>query len=259
MLFLLKSVAGKFSRIFLDYLDNLYAQKTLFSIEKKEKKIMRKIRSISISMLCFAFIVSATFLAPASASLTYYDHASTSGYATINLSDHQPAITVAVVHYDRGDNGAADYLEVDTYSQIMGMLVPVAIVTDSPTTAAFLRNFVYKGLPVSQNIILVDSCNFQVFRVGRIVIAYWSDTVVGIAKVTPLVTLPPGCLLFRGAGNAENNNREWNLPNGVTLSMDSMVFDAHATLICPTWDYCGPVGDGDSKMGFNIKQVATHA
>ena len=220
---------------------------------------MRKINSITISMLCFALIVSGTLLAPASAALTYCDYASTSGYATINLPDHQPAITVAVVHYDRGDNGAADYLEVDTYSQNMKMLVPVAIVTDSPKTAAFLRDFVYKGLPVSQNIILVDSWDLQVFRVGRIVIAYWSEPIIGITQVTPPVTLPPGCLLFRGYGNAESNNRVWNLPNGVTLSMDSMVFDAHANLICPTWDYCGPVGDGDATIGFNIKQMATHA
>ncbi|MCW4030304.1 MAG: hypothetical protein NWE92_11730 [Candidatus Bathyarchaeota archaeon] len=221
--------------------------------------MIRKIRSITISLLCFAVILSATFLAPASAAVTYCDHATRSGFATINLPEHQPAITVAVLHYDRGDNGVADYLEVDTYSPIMKMLVPVAIVTDSEVTATFLREFVYKGLPVATNIILVDSCDLQVCRVGRMVFAYWSDPIVGISVVTPQVTLPPGGLMFRGYGNAESNNVVWNLPNGVTLSMDSMVFDAHATFVCPTWNYYGPVGDGDTTMGFNVKQVATHA
>ena len=220
---------------------------------------MRKIHSITVSVLCFVFIISATFLAPASAALTYCDHASASGHATINLPDHQPGIAVSVLHYDRGDNGAADYLEVDTYSPIMKMLVPVAIVTDSEVTAAFLRDFVYKGLPVSTNIISVDSRDLQVFRVGRMVFAYWSDPVVGITKVTPPVTLPPGYLLFMGYGNAKCSSLAWNLPNGVALTLNSMVFTAHAVLVCPTWDYYGSVGDGDAAMGFNINQVATHA
>jgi hypothetical protein len=220
---------------------------------------MRKIRSVTISFLCFALIVSAMFLSPASASWTYCDHASASGYATINLPDHQPAITVAVVHYDRGINGVADYLEVDTYSPIMKMLVPVAIVTDSATTAAFLRDFVYKGLPVGTNIILVDSSDLQVFRVGTIVLAYWSNPIVGIAKVTPAVTLPPGYLLFMGYGIPRSNSLAWNLPNGVTLTMKGTAMSAHAALVCPTWSYYGSVGDDSATIGYNVNQVATHA
>jgi hypothetical protein len=220
---------------------------------------MKKISSITLSMLCCAFIVSTILLAPASAALTYRDHASASGYATINLPDHLPAITVAVVHYDRGDNGVADYLEVDTYSPIMNMLVPVAIVTDSKLTATFLRDFVYKGLPVSANIILVDSCDLQVFRVGAMVLAYWSDPIVGIAKVTPPVTLPPGYLMFIGYGNAKSHSSAWNLPNGVTLTLNSMALSAHAALVCPTWDYYGSVSDDDATISYNINQVATHA
>jgi hypothetical protein len=219
----------------------------------------KKICSLIISVLCIAFISSTAFLSPTSAAVTVYAHASASGFTAINLPDHQPAITIAVQHYDRGDNGAGDYLEVDTYSPVMKINVPVAILTDSSATAAFLRDFVYKGLPIAKNIQLVDRCDLQVCRIGRIVFAYWATTIVGITVVTPPVTLPPGYLLFSGHGNAEKENIVWNLPNGVTLTHESMVSAAHATFVCQTWNFFGSIGNEDTVMGFNINEVATHA
>jgi hypothetical protein len=212
----------------------------------------RKLALGTILALSVAFIVSAACVAPAFASVTSYAHACASGGTVIDIPGHQPATKISVAHYDGGDKGVADYLEVSTWQFFppLNKFVwkTVAIVTDSPSTAAFLKDFVFAGLPGAPiTFLLVKRCALQVYRIGKTVFAYWT-----VPIASPAVTLPPGCLLFRGYGCAQTNHEVWKLPNGVTLTQDSVGFAAHATFVCLAWKYWGAVGDEDTTIGTDV-------
>ena len=211
-----------------------------------------------ILTLSLAFIVSTACFSPVFASVTYYDHASADGKTLIDIQGHQPAIQIVVVHNNYGDHGVGDFLEISTYQYIpqLGRSVwaTVAVVTDSPSRADFFKNFVFAGLPgVPVTVLLVKPCELQVFRIGKIVSAIWT-----VPITSPQLTLPPGCMLFRGYGCAQNGQTVHNLPNGVTLTNDEVGFAAHATLVCPAWKYCGSVGDESTRIGTNIDMWVSH-
>jgi hypothetical protein len=212
----------------------------------------------TILTLFLAVIVSTANVFPVLASVTYYDHANGGGRTIIDIADHQPRFQIYVAHYDGGDNGVGDYLEVDLWQYVpqLGKFVwkVVAIVTDSPSIAAFNKDFVYAGLPgVPVTVLLVKHCQLQVYRIGRFVFAYWTEPIA-----TPGITLPPGCLLLRGYGDAQTVHQVFSLPNGVTITVDAETLKAHATLVCPEWKHCGPVGDEGTTMNIGFDQWTTH-
>ena len=163
----------------------------------KKKIILETILALSL-----ALIVSAAYMAPASAQVSSYSHACASGVALIDILGHQPPIAVTAVHYDRGDHGVADYLELSTLQYVpqlgSNMWVTNAIMTDSPSTAAFLRDFVFANLPGSVNILLVKSYQLQVYRMGKTVLACWT-----VPLTSSQATLACGVLLFKGYGSAQ--------------------------------------------------------
>ncbi len=220
-------------------------------------KTKRTLRLGTVLALSLAFVFSAACFAPAFAQVSYHDHASALGHTFINIANHQPQIQLVVVHFDGGDHGVGDYLEMDTLQSIPGhgnVWVPVAIITDSPSIAAFNKDFLYKGLPNANNILLVKHCELQVYRIGKTVLAYWT-----IPVISPVVTLPPGCLLFKGYGCAQTDQLVFHMPNGVTLTVDSVALAAHATFVCPVWKYCGNVGDGGTGISIADDWWTTHA
>lgn len=211
-----------------------------------------------ILTLSLVFIVSAACFTPVFAQVTYHEHASAVGATIINLAAHQPAIKIIVAHFDGGDHGVGDYLEMDTLQNIPGhgsVWATVAIMTDSPSIAALNKDFVYAGLPgAPKNIMLVKHCELEVFRMGKIVFAHWT-----VPLSTSEVTLPPGCLLFGGYGSTQNNQLVFHLPNGVTLTVDSVGYAAKAGFACPTWKYYGPVGDQSTIVNIADSWLITHA
>jgi hypothetical protein len=221
--------------------------------------MMKKLIKGTVLTLSLVIIVVSACFAPAFGSVTYYQHANRSGEVIIDIAGHQPPIMVSVVHLDGGDHGVADFLEVSTYQYIppLGRSVwaTVAVVTDSPSMATFFKDFIFKGLPGTPiTILLVNHCQLQVSKVCKTVFAYWTESIV-----TPTVTLPPGCLLFRGYGFAQTDHKVENLPNGVTITFDTVGYAAHATFVCPSWKYCGPVGDETTTMYIAEDTWISHA
>jgi hypothetical protein len=218
----------------------------------------KKLTLGTILALSLVLIVSAAYIAPALAQETSYSHACALGVTLIDIPNHQPPIVVTVGHYDGGDHGVADYLELSTsqYVPQLGttMWVTKAVMTDNPSTATFLRDFVFANLPGNVNILLVKSCQLQVYRIGKTVLAYWT-----VPLTSDQATLPAGVLMFKGYGSTQTAHQVWSLPNGWTLTQDSVGFAAHATLVCPSWRFCGTVGDENTKIGIDVDIGATHA
>jgi hypothetical protein len=202
----------------------------------------RKVLGIVLA-LSLAFIVLATGVAPAFALETYrLPHSYVGGTTFIDIAGHEPPMQIIVAHYA----GGGDELWIQIEVSIPGHGVtwaPVAIVSDSPSVVAFWTDVwdVWTGL--LGNIGLVKSCELQVCRIGKTVLAYWT-----VPIVSPEVILPPGCLLLKGYGCAYPENLVWHLPPDVTLGVDKVSFAAHATFVCPSWKYCGPVGDGGTTI-----------
>ncbi len=211
----------------------------------------------TILTLFLALVVSAACFAPVFAQVAYYEHASGTGATIVNLASHQPAIKIVVAHFDGGDHGVGDYLELDTLQNIPGhglVWATVAIMTDSPSIASLNKDFIYAGLPgVPINVILVKHCELEVCRMGKIVFAHWT-----VPIVTSAVTLPPGWLLFGGYGSIQNRQLVFNLPNGVTLTVDTVGYAANAAFACPTWKYYGPVGDQSTTINIDASWSITH-
>ena len=210
-----------------------------------------------ILTLSLAFIVSAACFAPVFAQVAYQEHESAAGATIVNLATHQPAIKIIVAHFDGGDHGVGDYLEMDTLQNIPGVgtvWATVAIMTDSPSIAALNRDVIYAGLPgAPKNVMLVKHCELNVCRMGKIVFAHWT-----VPLVTSVVTLPPGWLLFGGYGSIQNNQLVFHLPNGVTLTVDTVGYAANAAFACPTWKYFGPVGDQSTTVNTAASWLITH-
>jgi hypothetical protein len=211
-----------------------------------------------ILTLSLAFIVSSACFMPVLAQVAYNEHASATGATIVNLATHQPAIKIIVAHFDAGDHGPGDYLEMDTLQTIPGVgtvWATVAVMTDSPSIAALNKDFIYAGLPgAPKNIMLVKHCELEVFRIGKIVFAHWT-----VPLATLAVTLPPGCLVFGGYGNTQNSQLIFHLPNGVTLTVNSVGYTANAAFACPTWKYYGPVGDQSTTVNIAASWLITHA
>jgi hypothetical protein len=219
----------------------------------------KKIILETILTLFLAFTVSAACIAPAFASVTYYDHSNGNGEVIINITDHQPPVKITVNHFDRGDHGVGDFLELATWQYIppLGRYVwaTEAIVTDNPSIAAFAKDFVFKGLPGAPvTVLLVKQCQLQVYRICKTVSAYWTQPIV-----TPTITLPPGYLLFRGYGNVQTNHFVHDLPNGVSITYDTVGYAAHATFVCPSWMFFGSVGDETTTMSISLDSWKSHS
>jgi len=198
----------------------------------------------TVLALFLAAIVSGACVAPAFA-ITYYDHVSAGGETVIDIAGH-PKMQILVFHFDGGDHGVGDamflflWLETPTgYAY-----VPVAVMTDNPPGAAYAKD-VCAGLPAEYYVQLVKRWQFQVFRICKIVLAYWT-----VPIVTPFVTVPPACLLFKGYDGVltDITTVMGPLPSGYTLTLVWTGFAAHATFVCPSWHYWGPVGDITTVM-----------
>ncbi len=95
---------------------------------------------------------------------------------------------VFALHYDRGDYGPGDFLEVDTQQNIPGhglVWAPAAIIADS-NSIVDLQKFIYAGLPPVNNIVKVKNFELQVYRIGKVVFAYWIVPITSAAVTLPL-------------------------------------------------------------------------
>jgi hypothetical protein len=206
----------------------------------KKKMILGTILTLSL-----AFIVSSVCITPAFAITTYTEQSNAWGSSVIDVPG-QTTVFLLVQHFNKGDyyKGSADRINL-----YIGMK-PVAAYEDNPTRFAFSQE-VGKGGPVSLN--LVRKGQIQIFRLCKTVFVYWTVPLVMpateaslLGPATPAVTIPPGCLIIRGYGDAQPGITKENFPlSGWSLSGETTGYTAKATLICPGWHYCGPVAETD--------------
>lgn len=154
-----------------------------------------------------------------------------------------PDIMIWVLHYNKQSSfGAADLLMVYLWLETPKgqAYVPVALVTDNPTFAEFLKE-VFAGTPAGQNCQLVKKDEFQVRVHSNILFAGWT---MPIPLYPPSYTLPPSCILFEGYSKLKTGVLEFDYPSGVKLSAEYNGIDSFVTFFHPSSKYSGPGTDG---------------
>jgi hypothetical protein len=207
-----------------------------------------------ILALFLAVAVLAAGVAPAFASTTNHEYISARGLIVINIPNH-PVIELICQHFDpNSDHGAANTLFLFMRTKT-GSFVPTAVLSTTQERVAFQESL-FAGYPMGDNAILVDKCDLQVCRIGKIVVAYWTvpikGTITGNVPNTNIpwstaigassFEIPPGGMILNGYGTATTSTTNAPLGNGYTIvSHFNMLYNAHATFICPSWHYFGPV------------------
>jgi hypothetical protein len=216
----------------------------------------KKLISIAFFALSLAILVT-----PVLAETTYYDHANATGTTVIDLKNHQPRLMILAEHYDRGDHGKGDALTIFLWAAPLNTWIAVAGITDNPEGFDYSKTLYGQSSLIANNLELVKTCQLQVGRIGKAVFACWTNSLtatitgpwIGILGVTS-VTLPAGCLMFLGYGQAISDTTILPLPTGYTFTIQTIGFMADATLLCPSWHYFGPVGSSSmpTKIGVDV-------
>jgi hypothetical protein len=212
--------------------------------------------------LFVAAVILGACAVPALAQVTYLEHGNAGGNVVIDISSHQPAIRIRVLHYDWATNirGASDEL---TISLRVGSStwIPVAVMVDSPAQAKWEKEL-FAGLLTADNLLVVKNWELQVSKVGKIAFAYWTEpltaTITGTGPFGPWaevfgvssVTLPPGALIIIGSGDATLKQSITPVPSGYTVQTDYKQYAAQATFVCPAWHYYGPIGSASAPTTF---------
>jgi hypothetical protein len=181
----------------------------------------RKVLGIVLA-LSVAFILLTTDIASASATTYTYDFNAAAWNPAIMVPGH-PSIGIKCFHY----LGFGDVIVVSVEN------VPLASYTDNPSYFAVVKQV----MPSQAVINLVKPWQIQVCRIGKVVIACWT-----VPLGTSAVTIPPGCLVLEGYGDAFQFVLG-PLPTGTGWfqKWEAQNYQAHETFICPGWHYCGPV------------------
>lgn len=214
----------------------------------REKPILGTILTLSL-----AFIVLAACIAPAFALTTHIEHLNAAGTSLIDIPG-QTNIMVVAQHIERSDfyAGSADRIQLMVSAAPSGMGPPFKYVTayeDNPARFAFSQE-VGKGGLTALN--LVGRCQIQVFRICKTVFVYWTVPLVmpatgasPLGPPTPAVTLPSGCLMLQGYGDAQSfspSSQAFPL-SGWSVKGETTGYSAKATLFCPCWHYWGAVAE----------------
>jgi hypothetical protein len=217
-----------------------------------------------------AVTISSACVAPALALTTYHEYLNAVGTAVIDLPNSQPKMQLTCWHYEpNSDHGSGSHIVLSLWTA--KGFVPVAILTNSPSRAQFVTTL-WEGYPASSNVMLVDHCDIQVCRIGRIVLVYWTvpfeGTITGnVPKTTvPWSTaigvssfnLPPGGLILKGSGPSTTSTSVTGpLPSLYTVTTSTTTYEAQGTFLCPSWHYLGPVAPTPT-IATNAEFTMTH-
>lgn len=176
------------------------------------------------------------------------------GKAFIDIAGH-PRIRLVASGMWSSDFGLADFIQISVDSNPSGdpIWVQASSYEDDHERSAFSESL---GLPGVTHYV-VKPWQIQVFRIGKTSFVLWTVPLVAPeTATTPEVVIPPGLLVLRGFGEpiSEEMPPAGNPlgliaipfgPNGWYLRMETHCsYEAHATLFCRGWRYCGPVGEG---------------
>jgi hypothetical protein len=210
-----------------------------------------------------------TFYPPLVNSLT--DHVNAYGSTVIDIEDH-PNIVFDGYHIDSGSLGSGDVIRIWRYAVVAGnpLYLPVAIFTDSVRRLSLFHElYVPPYLPTS--IQLVDPCAIEIHREhhSKTVMVEWKTALEvpeetwgppGFQTVVPAMTIPPGHIIFRGTCEAysDSSSSSPTYPGQVwSQTITWTGYYGHATLVCPTWHFRGPVGVDEGAYRTSIRTDAT--
>ncbi len=138
--------------------------------------------------------------------------------------------------FDKGQN----YMLIDIFqkSKHSGYF-PVAWITDKPDNVEITRKY-FSGLPISNNIQLIDKDRFHIQIKGNTLFAGWSVPI----KITQQYTLPPACILFEGYGEMKSGMFTNDTPIGTKYEIWYNSLDAFVTFFLPQFKYVGSGTEG---------------
>lgn len=223
-------------------------------------------RKILILALVLAAIMTIAFssFGTASASIiaTFTDHIDAYGSTVIDVAGHTKVV-VDGYHLDYGYLGSGDVIRIFSYidtTELGQLCVAVAIFTDIPQRASFLREF-YALNPTS--IQLVDASDIRVAREGKskTIMIVWNEALEvpeekwdGMSAQA--FALHPGRLIFRGHGEAASYSASAS-GSGWLQTATWTGYYGDATFVCPAWHFGGPVGESEGDYQTNIRTDMT--
>jgi hypothetical protein len=217
---------------------------------------MKRILSVgAILALLLAVGISAASVAPAFALTTNHEYISARGTIVVNIPNH-PEIELVCQRFDAtSDHGAANTLFL--FMPTKNGFAPVAVLSTTQERVTFQQKL-FAGYPMGDNAILVDKCDLQICKIGKTIVAYWTvpikGTITGNVPGTAIpwsaaigassFEVPPGGMILTGYGASTTSQTTAPLASGYTIVSHSNVqYSAHATFICPSWHYFGPVAE----------------
>jgi hypothetical protein len=199
----------------------------------RKKLVLESLTALSIAIFVLAACANLAYAVP----VTKTEHLDAGGGVLIDVPGH-PKILVVAMHMDRSDfyEGNADRINLFAPGK------PLTAYEDNPERKAF-SDQVGGGPPGTRP--LVKKWQIQTFRICKTVFIYWTiPLVMPATTLTPEVTLPPGCLVLQGYGDAKVGDSVTPFPStGWTMASHVTGYDAKATLLCPSWHYYGPASE----------------
>jgi sugar-specific transcriptional regulator TrmB len=152
-----------------------------------------------------------------------------------------PDLLFHILHFEsQSTYGAGNIMLTHTWlkTPVGDSFIPASLIIDNAKSIDFWRRFC-TGLPVEQNIKLVEKGQFQVHLHGNTALAAWTMPIS-----IPPYNLPPSCILAEGSGNTRPGAHTIMTPSGYRQEAKYNASDAFITFLHPTSKYSGPGTDG---------------
>lgn len=158
-----------------------------------------------------------------------------------------PDLLIRMNHFNKQSSfGAADILHINLGLETPKgyTFVPVARVSDDTlheTKGPEFGNEIYAGTPAGKNVQLVKPEQLQMRIHGNAFFAGWTKPILLISSK---YILPPACIILEGYGKLRTVVKNYDMPSGVKMSVETNVLPAFVTFFHPDSKYTGPSTDG---------------
>jgi hypothetical protein len=222
-------------------------------LKQEEVKNMKRKVLVTI-MILIAMIMLAASINMAFATTTYYDYMDAGGRCVVDVPGQPTVLFYMWTMHGTYYSGRADRIMLVVATGLPAPappFYPVAGYEDNPKRSAFSASL---GLPTVEHV--VKNWQIGIFRIGKTSIAYWTVPLeCPKTALTPQVTIPPGMLVLNGHDGLIHTSTPLTVtPSGWSYSVEGSVYNAHATLVCPSWHFFGSVGEG--FVGTNVESTS---
>lgn len=168
----------------------------------------------------------------------------TTGHAIIHPPNYfnLPKLLFHFYHVEKKSSmGREDAIQVAAWMDTPKgpTFVPVAMIGDNPKSHEAFKIW-FRGLPVENNIKLVNNDVVEIAIHGNTMFAAWSIPI----NLFGDYVIPPACMIIKGYGNLKTGSYVAILPSGYNFKVDTNGFDAFVTFIHPKSKYSGPGTEG---------------